>query len=255
MLKKRGFLSYDPAEDTYTINWHETLSILVGTRLLEELLAARGYIKGRLLDVGCGKRPYSLIYDSLVTESFGTEVTFSPHGTDAADLISYAETLPFESHSFDTILCTEVLEHTRQPFQVLEEFARILKPNGHLLLSVPFIYPIHEAPHDYWRFTTHGLQSLCESVELTPLYVHAKGGIGATSLSLALLLIVRVLNAFSKVFNLSPPLREWKSIGWLLYALQQSYLWLAKTLPTPFWQAYIGSWMTPGYVLVARKSA
>jgi len=52
--------------------------------------------------------------------SIGAEVAFSPHGTAAADVIGYAGALPFASGSFDTILCTKVLEYTRQIFLLLE---------------------------------------------------------------------------------------------------------------------------------------
>lgn len=112
MRKQQDFLVYDSVQDKYWIDWREALSIVVGKLLLQELLATRPFMKGRLLDVGCGKRPYSLIYDPLVEESVGTEVAFSLHGTVMADVICFGENLPFPSMSFDTILCTEVLEHT-----------------------------------------------------------------------------------------------------------------------------------------------
>lgn len=149
MVRKQGFLVYDEANQRYFIDYQQTLFIAANELLLELLLAAQPYMRGRLLDVGCGKRPYALIYERHVELSIGTEVQFSPYGTAAADLIGYAEELPFADASFDTILCTEVLEHTRHPFQVLTELARLLKPGGHLILSTPFIYPIHEALHDY----------------------------------------------------------------------------------------------------------
>jgi SAM-dependent methyltransferase len=175
VYKRRGALRFDLQQQRYSFDEHESLAIVVGELTIKEILAARPYMKGRLLDVGCGKRPYALIYDSLVEQSVGTEVAFSPHGTLAADVINYAENLPFSDRSFDTILCTEVLEHTRRPQQVVQEFARVLKPGGYLLLTVPFIYPVHEAPHDYWRFTNYGLRAICEAAGLTPLYVHQKG--------------------------------------------------------------------------------
>uniref|UniRef100_UPI00345D0282 methyltransferase domain-containing protein n=1 Tax=uncultured Chloroflexus sp. TaxID=214040 RepID=UPI00345D0282 len=111
MLVKRGFLIYDAELDDYRVDELSTLSILANELLLELILSARAYMKGRLLDVGCGKRPYSLIYDQLVAQSIGTEVVYSPHGVQAADLICLGEQLPFVDGAFDTVLCTEVLEH------------------------------------------------------------------------------------------------------------------------------------------------
>jgi len=66
MRSQRGFLYYDAGRDRYGIDWRESLSIIVGEALLKEILASRRYMRGRLLDVGCGKRPYALIYDPLV---------------------------------------------------------------------------------------------------------------------------------------------------------------------------------------------
>jgi len=200
----------------YGIDSRETLSIVAGELLLRQVLAARPYLRGRLLDVGCGRRPYALIYESLVDISIGTEVAFSPHGTAEADVICYADRPPFSNSCFDTILCTEVLEHTQQPFQVMQELARVLKPGGCLLLSTPFIYPIHEAPHDYWRFTAHGLEALCQWARLSPIYIRSKGGPTATLVSLVISLAVRCANALSKLLGLPQPLRERRAIRWLL---------------------------------------
>jgi SAM-dependent methyltransferase len=253
VYKRRGALRFDLQQQRYSFDKHESLAIVVGELTIKEILAARPYMKGRLLDVGCGKRPYALIYDSLVEQSVGTEVAFSPHGTLAADVINYAENLPFSDQSFDTILCTEVLEHTRRPQQVLQEFARVLKPGGYLLLTVPFMYPVHEAPHDYWRFTNYGLQAICETAGLTPLYVHQKGGVGATLISLWVNVTVRGINLLSKMLHCSTPLRENSAIRWALSAPQLVYLWLSQRLNVPAVSGKLDSWMTSGYVVLAQR--
>jgi SAM-dependent methyltransferase len=255
MYKRRGALRYDPEHDRYAIDNNESLAIAVGELLLQEILAARPDMQGRLLDVGCGKRPYALIYDPIVEYSVGTEVAFSPHRTSAADVINYAESLPFADRSFDTILCTEVLEHTQQPFQVMQEFTRVLKPGGHLLLSVPFIYPVHEEPHDYWRFTNYGLAAICESAGLRPLYIHQKGGIGVTLISLWVNITVRSINGLSKVLRRSRPLRDHAAIRWALSVPQWSYLWLSQRTKSPAWSSRLDSWMTAGYMVLAQRQA
>jgi SAM-dependent methyltransferase len=66
--------------------------------------------------------------------------------------------LPFEVASFDTVVCTEVLEHVPEPAQVVREIARVLKPNGYVILTTPLYYPIHEEPYDFFRFTPFGLR-------------------------------------------------------------------------------------------------
>jgi SAM-dependent methyltransferase len=75
------------------------------------------------------------------------------------DVFADGSALPFVEASFDTVLLLEVLEHVADARAVLAEIARVLKPGGLLLLSVPFLYPLHDAPHDYRRFTAPGLEA------------------------------------------------------------------------------------------------
>ncbi len=73
------------------------------------------------------------------------------------------------SSSFDYILCTEVLEHTLQPFDAIEEISRLLKPEGLLFLTVPFNFRIHGPLPDCWRFTEHGLRALLKNYDILQL--------------------------------------------------------------------------------------
>lgn len=72
-----------------------------------------------------------------------------------------AHALPFASNSVSLILCTEVLEHCYDPQKVISEFHRILRADGKLILTTRFVFPLHDTPHDYFRFTIYGLQHLC----------------------------------------------------------------------------------------------
>ncbi len=246
---------YDTRRQRFGINWRKTLSIVVAELLLQEILQARPFIKGCLLDVGCGERPYAVIYESLAERSVGTEVEYSPHGISRADIICPAERLPFARESFDTILCTEVLEHTTDPLTVIKECARVLKPGGHLLLSVPFIYPIHEPPYDHWRFTSYGLALLCQMAGLEVCYIHPKGGLGATLMALYGFLSVRAVNAMSKLLHLRTPLRERTVVRWCLALPQWVYLRLRKMCSANIGslQSRIADLITPGYFVVACK--
>ena len=68
-------------------------------------------------------------------------------------IIATAERLPFDEGAFDAVICSEVLEHTRDPRVVVAEASRVLKPGGRLLIAVPFLYQIHASPHDFGRYT------------------------------------------------------------------------------------------------------
>lgn len=86
------------------------------------------------------------------------------------DLCNCAEQVGFEK--FEFIVCTEVLEHTRQPFDAVDNIFKMLKPNGLVFVSTPYNFRIHGPLPDCWRFTEHGLRELFkhfEIIELTPL--------------------------------------------------------------------------------------
>lgn len=128
------------------------------TLLLEaSLIQCASYVRGRLLDVGCGRRPYEKTYFSNAESYLGTDYL-----TDRSkpDVVASAEKLPFDGQSFDTVTSTEVLEHVPDPLRALKEMHRVLKPEGYLILSVPMHWPRHEQPYDYWRFTYDGLLHL-----------------------------------------------------------------------------------------------
>ncbi|HJR11285.1 MAG TPA: class I SAM-dependent methyltransferase [Rhodanobacteraceae bacterium] len=112
-----------------------------------------------MLDVGCANR---WIERSLPPNTSYIGLDYPPTGqalyAARADVFADAAKLPFVSPSFDAIVCLEVLEHTGEYQAALHEFFRVLKPKGTLVLSMPFLYPIHDAPHDYQRLTEHGLR-------------------------------------------------------------------------------------------------
>ena len=87
--------------------------------------------------------------------------------TYVADICHRNEHVP--SARFDCVFCTEVLEHTLQPFHAVGELRRLLAPGGVLVLSVPFNFRIHGPLPDCWRFTEHGLRALLEDFEILML--------------------------------------------------------------------------------------
>ena len=117
---------------------------------------------GRLLDVGCGTKPYQVLF-AAADDYVGLEYD-SPENRVAkrADYFYDGNAFPFEDASFDGVICNEVLEHVFNPDQFLREIFRVLKPSGDLLLSVPFVWDEHEQPWDYARYSSFGLKNLLE---------------------------------------------------------------------------------------------
>ena len=151
--------------------------------VIELLIRVAPQAHGRLLDVGCGDKPYEHLFRPYVTEYVGIEHEASFNATNASkaarkpDLLYDGHRLPFEDKSFDTVLNVQVLEHTPHPAALVAEMARVLKDDGVLLLSAPFQFRLHEQPHDYYRYTPHGLRTLCAAAGLQVVEVHSQGSL------------------------------------------------------------------------------
>src|ERR1700733_9563621 len=147
---------------------------LAGSLHVAALAQVAPRAQGRMLDVGCGQKQYVPIFAPYVSEHLGIEYdesfaeTFSSKRASGSaghgpDLYYDGKRLPFDDRTFDTVLSAQVLEHTPEPLALLVEMARVLRPGGRLILSVPFSFRLHEEPRDYFRYTPHGLRSLCEA--------------------------------------------------------------------------------------------
>ena len=132
-------------------------------------------LRGRLLDVGCGNKPYASLLQC--TEYVGVDVASSPHRRELMDRIYDGQTLPFGDAEFDSMLCTEVLEHCPNPQLVIREMARVLKPWGHALLTAPMVFHHHEEPWDFQRFTRYGMEQLAAQAGLKVVRIQPRGGI------------------------------------------------------------------------------
>lgn len=105
-------------------------------------------------DVGCGAKPFATFMNGRVKEYIGVDVEDGFYDTSHIDLIGDAYSVPVPAESADAVISSQVLEHLERPLDALAEAQRILKPNGLLFLSAPFIYPLHAAPRDFQRYTS-----------------------------------------------------------------------------------------------------
>jgi SAM-dependent methyltransferase len=116
-------------------------------------------INGRILDVGCGTKPYEKFFS--FTEYVGLEYdTGIDQDKKTADYYYSGDTFPFDDKSFDSAICNQVLEHVFNSGVFLSEINRILKPSGKLLLTVPFVWDEHEQPYDFARYSSFGLNHI-----------------------------------------------------------------------------------------------
>lgn len=155
----------------------------VASRLVTDLVGSRyathlpQYARGRLVDLGCGKAPLYGAYRPYVDEVMCVDWANSVHANPHLDVVtSLSEPLPFDDDRFDTIVLSDVLEHIAEPALLWDEMARILAPGGHIILNVPFLYCIHESPHDFYRYTSFALKRFAEMRGLTVMHLESVGG-------------------------------------------------------------------------------
>ena len=148
-------------------------------RWLEREAATAAEARGRyrLLDVGCGCKPYLPYVASHASAYVGVDVVENP----LADLHGAVEDLPVEDASFDLVLCTQVLEHCDDPERAVRELRRVLAPGGRLLASTHGVQVYHPSPGDFWRWTHTGLERLFrEHADWAALSVVPSSGTAAT---------------------------------------------------------------------------
>lgn len=151
------------------VSWIATDKV-IKDYLWDSISRASRYAQGNLLDIGCGQKPYSEIFNNKVKSYIGLDLR-----DDHADLHGSALALPFKANRFDTVVSFQVLEHVPDPFLMIREAARVLKTGGYLILTAPLFGSIHEEPDDYFRFTKYGLRVLVENAGLKVIYIEEQG--------------------------------------------------------------------------------
>lgn len=207
--------------------------------ILNFLINNRSYVRGLLLDIGCGQKPYQSIFDP-VNGYIGMDLPQTSHsiGDKNIDVAGNILSLPFKSESFDTVLSTQVIEHVSEPKKVLEEVHRVLRSGGYLILTAPMTWGLHDEPHDYYRFTKYGLKYIAESAGFEVVFIEARTGFWG--------MIGQKLSTYIYYFKGEPSLLFSEIIKRILCGfIQLFFIFLDKINKK--------EWETLGYGLVARK--
>lgn len=224
----------------------DTDEVGIASRLIADLVADRyatflpQFARGRLVDLGCGKAPLYASYrphvDSVTCVDWGNSVHTSPY----LDIqTSLSELLPFDNESFDTILLSDVLEHIATPDMLWDEMERIVAPGGSVILNVPFLYCIHESPHDYYRYTSFALRRFAETRGMEVTVLESVGG-GLEVLA----------DTLGKLLQFVPVLGSPAAI-----AVQTTVAWLGRTRTGQRVAQRSGRVMPLGYFMIAQKPA
>ncbi|WP_414584601.1 methyltransferase domain-containing protein [Scytonema sp. PCC 10023] len=183
---------YKASNDAKNVIISSQIIVNIQGKIYEKIIGQ--HARGLLLDLGCGNVPLYGIYKDQVVDNicvdWGNTLHKNPYLDYEFDLNS---TIPFESEKFDTILLTDVLEHIAKPELLMNEMTRLLKPNGKIILTVPFFYWLHEQPHDYFRYTEFALRMFCKTNDLAVIELEPYGG----ALEVVLDIIAKQLIQFS----------------------------------------------------------
>ncbi len=215
--------------------------------------------RGWMLDVGVGERPYTALFGHVeryigveypaacenLVEGITSRVTAD---MGIVDVWCDGHKLPFEDGCFDTVLSTEVLEHVPDPEKFLREMFRVLRPGGHLLITVPFGSAQHAMPYDYYRYTEPGVRALVERRGFVVERIAARGNFAAVVGVMTSQWLLRAFGARRLKPDGAVSLSKWRAPVVLpLAALTQLFFAaMAKLLPDD-------QLTTMGWGLVARR--
>ncbi len=200
--------------------------------ILKGVEEASVYAKGRLLDVGCGDKPYLEIFKNRISSYIGLDLK-------GGDIQRSALDLPFPKNSFDTILCTQVMEHVSDPELMIKEFHRVLKKGGFVILTMPLFWCLHEEPNDYFRFTKYSLEMILKKAKFEITYIKDRGN---WSITIGQMISLYLESSFNR-YGLKYPKR-------LAQMAVQYFFFRLSKIP-----GFIKSQQAPlGYTVVVRKT-
>jgi 2-polyprenyl-3-methyl-5-hydroxy-6-metoxy-1,4-benzoquinol methylase len=219
------------------------LDYIVLMNLITDLKSViRRYSKASVLDIGCGNKPYEILFQEYSSSYTGCDVVQS--SDQKVDVICEATALQFAEASFDTVFSTQVIEHVADPFQMIAESYRVLKPGGHIIVSAPLTWELHEEPYDFFRYTKYGLKAMFEKYGFTIVELKPNGGKWAALIQLNLNIIY---STFKRKSFLTKVLKGLFINLRFTALINRVALWLDRN--------YFDDVLTLNYVIVAQKPA
>jgi SAM-dependent methyltransferase len=210
--------------------------------ILKALLDARETLHGDLLDVGSGDQPYRelLLSNTAVRSYTALDLQNNAHYS-KGDVSWDGVQIPLADGSFDCAIATEVLEHCPEPLVTLREIHRVLKTSGVFFFTVPFLWPLHDAPNDEFRYTPWSLERLLSQAGFTDTKLWPTGGWNAA--------LAQSIGLYARRAPMTDRLR------WLLSLVALPLVWLLAKTDRPVKQFHHGFYLMPGIAGIARAKA
>ena len=153
---------------------------------------------GRLLDFGCGRKPYEHLFHVQEYVGIDVEQTGHDHSRSKVDVYFDGTKIPFDDGTFDSLFCSEVLEHVFDPEDILTEINRVLKGGAKALITVPFCWNEHEIPYDYARYSSFGLKHLLEKHGFRVIELEKTGNFARVNFQLWALYFFELFRKYKK---------------------------------------------------------
>lgn len=205
------------------------------------LLKNSPHYKGAIYDLGAGESPYKDFFLQYADQYIAVDWAGSYHDTKADIAADLNKPLPIDSEVADTVVALSVMEHLCEPQTMLNEACRILKPGGAIVLQVPWQWWIHEAPHDFFRYTPYGLEYLFQKAGFVDVVVEPQSGFFT--------MWILKMNYFSQRFIRGPRPLRWAIKAGLVP------LWYLVQKAAPLLDKLDRNWAleTSGYYVTATK--
>jgi len=158
-------------------------------------------LKGKLLDFGCGRKPYENLFSVDEYIGMDMESTGHEHKNSRIDVYYDGKSIPFPDNSFESVFCSEVFEHVFNLDEVLPEIRRVMKPDGKILVTVPFCWNEHEVPYDFARYSSFGITHLFERYGFKVLALKKSGNFARVNMQLNALYWYSVIDTKSKALS------------------------------------------------------
>jgi SAM-dependent methyltransferase len=197
-------------------------------------------VRGTVLDVG-GIRGNPLGFASFAGTGVSRWIFLNISPNTRPHIVADGAHMPIATEAIDTVVCNATLEHVDSPMQVMQELSRVLRPAGVLLLGVPFLYRIHSAPNDFWRFTEHQVHRMAKETDLVTVSVERVG------------LLFTVLCDMTKQAISQIPFTALRWLVWLAFLPLTTFLVSLEGLGFGSHSSILTSFTT-GYLLVAVKA-
>ena len=158
-------------------------------------------LSGRLLDFGCGRKPYENLFNVDEYIGIDMEQTGHEHKNSKIDVYYDGKNIPFPDESFDSVFCSEVFEHVFNLDEIITEIRRVMKPGGKILITVPFLWNEHEVPYDFGRYSSYGIKYLLEKHEFEILDLQKSGNFARVNCQMTALYFYSIIDVKNPALN------------------------------------------------------